>query len=288
MDASEIVRRYLDEKAPAWAESTSVQARRALSGFLGCVSGPVILPEHVVAFVVDVRKRRDVKGKAWAGHTIEGVLGVARRFLRWACLSGHILQDLSRLIVISKTETLPKVLPEAEIVHLLEEVQDVRVGALIELFYGTGLRVMEAAALDVADVDLAERILYVRQGKGRKDRVVPFGLRVRDALRAYLHVREPREGAFFLTSNGRRFNHSAMGDVVRKAGRRAGLAHEVSPHRLRHSYATHLLRNGADIRHIQVLLGHASLNSTQVYLGLDTTDLEKMIERSHPRERNRL
>jgi site-specific recombinase XerD len=124
----------------------------------------------------------------------------------------------------------------------------------------------------------------VREGKGRKGRLVPFGRKVKDALRAYLRERAAREGALFLTRSGRRMVRSALGDVVRHAGERAGLGRPVSPHRLRHSYATHLLRNGADIRHIQALLGHASLSSTQVYLGLDVTDLARMLERSHPRE----
>jgi site-specific recombinase XerD len=157
--------------------------------------------------------------------------------------------------------------------------------AVLELLYGAGLRAAELAALTVDDVDLGERIVYVRQGKGRKDRVVPFGERVRVALLAYLRSRPRAGGPIFLSAWGRPISSKTLGWLVQKAGERAGLKGPASPHRLRHSYATHLLRNGADVRHIQALLGHASLASTQIYLGLETADLARMLEKSHPRER---
>jgi integrase/recombinase XerD len=103
---------------------------------------------------------------------------------------------------------------------------------------------------------------------------------------AYLRECRPRKGGpLFLSVRGRPLTRSTLENLVWEAGRRAALARLASPHRLRHSFATHLLRDGADIQHIQLLMGHSSLSSTQVYLGIETKDLERMIERSHPRER---
>ena len=284
-DAARLVRLYLDERAPAWAEATLRQARQVLGDFLLFVEGRSLDAEHVRAYVRDVRSRRNRKGEPWSPHSVESALSLVRRFLKWALLRGHLFQDLGAVIVTPRTVALPRTLGEAEVFDLLERTKSVRTRAILELLYGTGLRAKEAVALDLVDVDLQAQVLSVRQGKGRKERLVPFGRKVKEALRAYLRERAAREGALFLTKSGRRMVRSALGDLVRQAGERAGLERPVSPHRLRHSYATHLLRNGADIRHIQTLLGHSSLSSTQVYLGLDVTDLARMIERSHPRER---
>ncbi len=136
------------------------------------------------------------------------------------------------------------------------------------------------------DVDLAERVVYVRQGKGGKDRMVPFGERVRAAILAYLRERPRSAGPLFLTKRGFALRVGGLEELLWGAAERAGLERPASPHRLRHSYASHLLRNGASVRHIQVLMGHASLASTEVYLEVDTKDLRRMLERSHPRERS--
>ncbi len=286
-----LVRVYLEERSPAWAEETLRQARQVLADFLlfverrGSVEGEGLDAELLRGYVLDVRSRRNRKGEPWSPHTIEGVLALVRRFLKWALLRGHLLQDLGRLIVTPRTLALPRTLGETEVLELIERTKSVRTRAILELLYGTGLRAQELVSLDLVDVNLQAQLLTVREGKGRKARLVPFGRKVKEALRAYLRERAAREGALFLTRSGRRLVRSALGDLVRQAGDRAGLRRPVSPHRLRHSFATHLLRNGADVRHIQRLLGHASLGSTQVYLGLDVADLARMIERSHPRER---
>ena len=282
-----LVRTYLAEKTPAWAENTVRQARRVLAGFLRFVTGGVPLPEHVVAYVVDVRARRTPKGALLAAAAAQGLLLSVRRFLSWALLHGHILQDLAGLILVRPSETLPRTLNEGEVEALIEKgARDARERAVLEVLYGTGLRAGELCRLAIDDVDLLAGLLYVRQGKGRKDRVVPLGERVRTAVLAYLRECRPRKGGpLFLTVRGRPLTRGTLEDLVWKAGRRAGLTRLASPHRLRHSFATHLLRNGADIRHIQLLMGHASLSSTQVYLDIDVSDLDRMLEKSHPRER---
>lgn len=285
MRAPELVRDYLSEKAPAWSQGTVLRVRSVLDDFLRFVPGGFILAEHVVAYVVDVRSRRTKKGVLLAVPTANVRLVTLRGFLAWAVLSGRMLQDLTGLIVVRKYRALPRTLSLEEVASLIEKgARDARERAVVEVLYGTGLRASELVGLSPDDVDLAERLLYVRQGKGRKDRIVPFGERVRAAILAYLREREARGGPLFLGVRGSPLTRSGLVQLVSKAGRHAGLLRPASPHRLRHSYATHLLQNGADVRHIQLLLGHASLCSTQVYLGVEASDLQRMIEQSHPRE----
>ncbi len=286
MNATQLVETYLREKTPAWSPTSVEKARRTLGDFLTFVQGGFVLPEHVLAYVVEVRSRRTRQGRPLAAATVHGYLVVVRSFLGWTAIAGHALQDLSGLIVLKKQRVLPRTLSPEEVRSLIENgASTARERAALELLYGTGIRASELIRLSPDDVDLAERLLFVRQGKGRKDRVVPFGERVRASLIAYLRERERRPGPLFFTLRGRPMSRTALEGLVSQAGRRAGLLRPASPHRLRHSYATHLLQNGADVRHIQLLLGHASLSSTQVYLDVETSDLERMIEKSHPRER---
>lgn len=286
---SELAERYLCEKASAWSPATLTQARRFLLDFLRFAEPRVLLPENIVAYAVDLRGRVTQQGRALAPRSAEDALRSVRRFLRWALLRGHILQDLARLIVTRHHEALPRMFSEGEVEGLIEKgTTDPRGRALIEVLYGTGLRASELCGLTVDDVDLAAGVIHVRWGKGKKERLVPFGERVRAALGTYLRgYRPPKSGALFLSARGGSpLSPGALAETVRQASRRAGLSRLASPHRLRHSYAAHLLKNGADIRHIQLLLGHASLNSTQVYLDLDVSDLARMLEKSHPRERD--
>jgi integrase/recombinase XerD len=282
----ELVDAYIAEKTPAWCKTTIESTRRQLAGFLRFVAGPVILPEHVVAYIVDVRGRKKAKGEPLAPASVHSLLAGARAFLAWAHLAGHMLQDLGGLIVLRKFHVLPRTLSEEEVEALIEKgAGDARERAVLEMLYGTGLRAHELISLMPDDVDLLEGLVYVRQGKGRKDRVVPFGARVKTALQAYLRERPHCGGSLFRTKRGLPLSQAMLERLVSDAGKRAGLKRPASAHRLRHSFATHLLRNGADVRHIQVLMGHASLSSTQVYLGVEASDLHRMIDDHHPRER---
>jgi integrase/recombinase XerC len=177
-------------------------------------------------------------------------------------------------------------LPEAR------EPAALRDRALAELLYGAGLRVAELSSLDVRDVDLRAGELRVL-GKGRKERVVPIPAEARQALGAYLDQRR-RPGVLaeplFVSLRPRRDGPRRLGPrdirrVLRRRARRAGIADRVHPHRLRHSYATHLLDMGADLREIQELLGHASLSTTQKYTAVSAERLVEVYDRAHPRAR---
>jgi integrase/recombinase XerD len=161
--------------------------------------------------------------------------------------------------------------------------------ALLELLYGTGLRMSECQRLDLMDVDLAQGILLVRNGKGRKDRLLPIPGEARATLERYLQESRPElertyhEPAVFLSRYGRRLSGVALRLLVRTHGRAIGV--KASCHVLRHSCATHLLAGGANVREIQKLLGHQDLTTTALYTKVDVRDLARMIRTCHPRER---
>lgn len=289
--AARLVERYLEERSPAWSKRTLDHNRNALALFLRSLAGEGcgLTRRVILGFVLEVegfRRKRD--GRPWAARSKHWPLLALRGLLEWALLRGELLEDLASLIVVKSVETAPRALGEEQVRQTIESgctgAFAARDRAILELFYGTGLRASELKRLEVGDVGLSERLLHVREGKGRKDRLVPFGERPCQALLAYLRQRPARQGALFLSRYERPLSVVMLWRIVKRAGRRAGVE-SVSPHRLRHSYATHLLRHGAPLPALKLLLGHASLASTQVYLKVEVSDLARMIERSHPRER---
>jgi integrase/recombinase XerD len=232
-------------------------------------------------------------------------LRVVRSFFSWLLRRGRILQDPAKGLRPPKVDALPRVvLTEAQVRRLVcapappnprwwAKGVERRDRAILELLYGTGLRLAECARLDVSDLDLLERRLFVRNGKGHRDRVVPVPGRAAVAMDGYLgdvrpaFLRELREQALFLAWTGARLSPVTIRVIVRARARAAGIQGPVSPHVLRHSCATHLLRGGADVRHVQELLGHRSIESTVRYTRVAIRDLHAMIETAHPRERYR-
>jgi len=154
--------------------------------------------------------------------------------------------------------------------------------AIVELLYASGLRVSELVGLDLRDVDLAEMTVRVL-GKGRKERIVPFGAAATRALREYLGARGPAAGAVFLNRRGGRLTVRSVHTIIRRQARAAGLVRRVSPHTLRHTFATHLLDSGADLRMIQELLGHGRLSTTQRYTHVGSDQLMRIYDAAHPR-----
>jgi len=164
----------------------------------------------------------------------------------------------------------------------------VRDRAMLELLYGAGIRVGELVGLNLADLDLRERLLLVR-GKGRKERIVPMGSKAKEALQTYLGLRStafgksPDPEALFLNYRGGRLTSRSVERIVKRYCLLAGLVRDVGPHALRHSFATHLLAGGADLRAIQELLGHASLSTTQRYTHVAVEQLMEVYDKAHPR-----
>jgi integrase/recombinase XerC len=156
--------------------------------------------------------------------------------------------------------------------------------AILELLYASGLRVSELTGLDLDDLDRSERTVRV-VGKGRKERIVPFGSKAARALETWIGARGDRPGPLFAAPRGGRMNPRTVYSLVQAAARRAGITRKVSPHTLRHSFATHLLDGGADLRAIQELLGHSRLSTTQRYTHVGAEHLLKVYDAAHPRAR---
>jgi integrase/recombinase XerD len=231
-----------------------------------------------------------------AAPSIARMLSTVRGLHRFLAVEGRTTTDASReLRTPKKPLRLPKAIPQAEVTALIEsasgdDVVALRDRALLELLYATGARVSEAVALDVDDV--IEREIIRLTGKGDKQRVVPLGSYARTALDAYLvrarpllSRRGPATPALFLGVRGRRVSRQNAWLIIKRAAERAGLRSEISPHTLRHSFATHLLEGGADVRVVQELLGHASVATTQLYTLVTADTLRDVYTQAHPRAR---
>lgn len=157
-----------------------------------------------------------------------------------------------------------------------------RDAAILELFYSTGMRLSELASIDVGDIDTISECVRVF-GKGRKERMCPVGSHALTAIQRYRAKAGVHDGPLFRSKLGTRITTQAIGDVVDKYWKKSGLPIHVTPHKLRHSFATHLLNNGADLRAVQSLLGHASLSTTQIYTHVSTQRMKEVYESAHPR-----
>ncbi len=231
-----------------------------------------------------------------ASRSLARHLSTLRSFFRWACREGHLEKNPARALPAPRLpKTLPRAMTLPDTERLLEADEDApfpeRDRALFELLYATGLRVSEAASLEIEDVDFASRLLRV-VGKGNKERIAPFGEAAEEALEAYLPLRRERRKRapdagdsepLFINARGGRLTTRSMARLLKRRLRAAGLPAEISPHALRHSFATHLLEAGADLRAIQELLGHASLSTTQKYTHLDAARLREVYRKAHPK-----
>jgi integrase/recombinase XerD len=250
---------------------------------------------HVTAFVRELQILRSSRGRPYAIATQRYLLAGVQQLFRFLETRGVILHNPTLDLTLPSWRLLPRAIINQEQARRLMAHPDPhtnrgkRSRAILELLYGTGLRVGECERLDLADANLGQGVLFVRDGKGRKDRVVPLLGRAADALELYLRdarpllLHDPHEPALFLTRHGTRVRAKAMRYLVRMHARRAEIPQPLSPHQLRHACATHLLQRGADVRHVQQLLGHASLDSTAIYTQVAPVDLAQAVDRAHPR-----
>lgn len=240
------------------------------------------------------------RGKPLAPKSQHKRLGCVQTFFQYLTKSGYTLYDPSADLDLPKLpRQLPKnILSKKEIGALLSKPNldkplGIRDRAYLEVFYSTGIRVSELCSLTLADLDLSRGELRVNQGKGKKDRLVPLGELACDYLELYLNEVRPKlappdQQLLFVTKDGRKIHYTTVSKLVSRYGKKAGLKKSVSPHGLRHTCATHLLKGKAGIRQIQELLGHENLSSTQVYTKVEITDLKNVLKRCHPRERREI
>ncbi|MFQ5721633.1 MAG: tyrosine recombinase XerC [Candidatus Aminicenantales bacterium] len=227
--------------------------------------------------------------------TVARKLASTRSFLQYCLQKGWLEDNPAQVVATPKQgKNVPSFLSEEEMAHFLDlpkkpkNVLDYRDRALLELLYATGIRVGELVGMNVEDINFSQRLIRVR-GKGKKERLLPFGRKAASSLRDYLNWRilinqgRIEEEALFLNFRGRRLSSRSVERIVDKYIKRAALRRKISPHSLRHSFASHLLSRGADLRVIQELLGHESLATTQKYTHIDLKQLLQVYRKSHPR-----
>jgi tyrosine recombinase XerC len=234
-----------------------------------------------------------------ARATVARKLASLRSFFRYCLRRGLLKSNPAGLVATPKLERrLPRALSEAEVESLLDGVfgdspLDRRDRAILELLYASGVRVAELVGADLGDLELEGEDGMLRVlGKGRRERLVPVGSKAVRAIRGYLRARGPllagrpapgERDALFLNARGGRLTDRSVRRILDRRLREAAVRRRVSPHALRHSFATHLLNAGADLRSIQELLGHASLSTTQKYTAVTTARLLEVYRRAHPR-----
>lgn len=233
-----------------------------------------------------------MKEKNFSKRTVARKMACLRSFFRFLCREGYIKSSPASGLKTPKLERkLPLFLDVNEVVRLIEspdssDVYGLRDKAILETFYSSGIRVSELVGLNKENVDFIGGVLKV-YGKGKKERLAPIGDRALRAIRNYLEklgttdIKEKK--AVFINKSGRRMSDRAVRRIVEKYIHRASMREGISPHSLRHSFATHLLDRGADLRSVQELLGHANLSTTQVYTHITTERLKQVYDKVHPR-----
>jgi len=224
------------------------------------------------------------------------LMSTLRGFFRFLVAEGMAPNDPTATIAIPrKGRKLPVVLSVSQVTRLIEgqisaEPAGLRDRAILEVLYGCGCRVSELCGIDLTDLDLEEEMLLLR-GKGSKQRLVPVGQPAAESVARYLAegrgplLRGKTSAALFLNVRGGRLSRVSVWNLVKKAARNSGLSAAMSPHTLRHSFATHLLEGGADLRVVQELLGHADISTTEIYTHIDRTWLTEAWLDAHPRAR---
>lgn len=284
------------------SRNTLLAYRRDLEryGAFLCQRGRVDIAEVTESDVEDFLsflRTPSPEAAALAVTSVARVLSAVRSLHRFLCDDDLVDEDVARAVRPPKLPArLPKALSIDQMTALLEaaagdDVLALRDRALLETLYATGARVSEVVSLDVDDIDSESDMVRV-MGKGSKQRLVPLGGYARDAIAAYLvrarpvlSARGKATPALFLGARGGRLSRQGAWLIIQGTAERAGLAASVSPHTFRHSFATHLISGGADVRVVQDLLGHASVTTTQVYTQVSADSLIEMYQHAHPRAR---
>ena len=226
-------------------------------------------------------------------RSLARLISSVRSFYKFLVLDGLVPKSPAANLSTPKLWLdLPKFLTEQEVDRLLAQpdpknFRGKRDRAMLELLYATGLRVSELVSLNLKDLNIKQGYVLCR-GKGGKERIVPFGRSAQDKLKEYLQKARPRllkrdDSSLFLSSRGGAFTRQGFWKMLKGYGRQAGLENKISPHVLRHSFATHLLERGADLRSVQLMLGHSQITTTQIYTHVSRKHLWKVYQKYHPR-----
>jgi len=232
-----------------------------------------------------------LKEKNLGPRSVGRRLSALRSFFRFLSREGYIKTNPILMLSSPKLDKhLPSFMTEDEVYKLIEsafakndlDLLGLRDRAILETFYSSGFRISELVGLNIDDLDHISGVVKIR-GKGKKERIVPIGEAALSTIKKYLNKRKKQTDAVFLNNNSRRITTRGVRDIVVKYLRIAGIKPGVSAHTFRHSFATHLLNRGADLRTVQELLGHANLSTTQIYTHLTTERLKSVYDKAHPR-----
>jgi integrase/recombinase XerD len=282
-------------------DANAILAVRGLAAHVkrrGVTDVRLVKESDVVSYLRELAQTMSRRGRPYSPWTLRVQLGHLKRFFAFQVQRRVVFHNVAEDVQLPRLTWMPRqVLSEAQARRLMaapmsHTVMGKRDRGVLEVLYGTGMRVSECARLDLQDLDLSSGSVLVRNGKGRRDRVVPISGRAVRALLTYLSESRPallkrsRETALFLSQRrGLRLTSSAIQSLVARHARLARIPQRVGPHALRHSYATHLLKGGAGVRQVQALLGHRDIKVTSRYTRVALTDLRVVIARAHPRER---
>jgi integrase/recombinase XerD len=303
-DLGPLIDRFLDHLAVerGVAPNTRNAYARDLRLYVDYLAGQGVMrardvtEETVSEFIAALREQEYAPGRRYSAATVARVLAAVRGFHRYLVREGIVESDPAEPVGAMRIpRALPKALSIEEVDALLAAVPKDGIGAMrdramLEVLYASGLRISELTALDVDDIDL-DRASLRCIGKGSKERVVPIGRTALDALGAYLRQARPelakrakvREPALFVNQRGTRLTRQGCWKLLKRYAVRASLTRRISPHTLRHSFATHLIDGGAEVRVVQELLGHASVSTTQVYTLTSQQRLREIYDTFHPR-----
>lgn len=295
----EQMRQFLDflTVEQGYSENTIAAYRNDLSQFikfLAKMDPPIgswaeVKKDHIVRYILHLKERE------YTSSTVARKVAAIKSFSHFLLAEGFIKDDPTATLDSPKVnKRLPKALSHDLINRLLLEAgksstpKGQRDKALLELLYATGMRVSELVLLDIDDVNLASGNVRCF-GKGSKERIIPIYDRAVHALEEYLQkgrprlVKDPNEKALFLNHRGKRLTRQGLWLIIKHYADEVGMGSEVTPHTLRHSFATHMLSGGAGLREVQKLLGHANISTTQVYTHVDSERLREVYDESHPR-----
>ena len=277
------------------SENYQLSTQRSLGDFAHwCASSKKIDNPRAVTLPIISEYLGDRKHAGLSASSIKVIMVALKIFFRFLIAKRIVERDPAEALALPRIERyLPETLNELQVEQLLESidtkaVHGLRDRAIIELLYASGLRISELANARLENFNFEERIVRVT-GKGNKTRLVPVGQKACEALAAYLSVERPKlvkpcsGSEIFLSARGSKLTTARIWQIVKKHAQRSGLEKNVYPHLLRHSFATHLLGNGADLRIIQEMLGHADISTTQVYTHVDQQRLKAVHRQFHPR-----
>ena len=280
------------------SDNYQLSVRRSLEKFSGWLRSAHGIDDPAAITVQGITDYLGTRKKArLAAGSIKLELVAVKIFLRYLHVARQVPTDVGETLTLPRVERyLPETLNEVQVERLLESMPEpppgdflgLRDRAMLELFYASGLRISEVVGARLENLNLEQGIIRVL-GKGQKTRLVPVGAKAREAIRRYLKEARPklvkkRTGSeVFLSNRGRGLTTQRVYDIVKRVAKLSGLPVNIYPHLLRHSFATHLLTNGADLRVIQELLGHADISTTEIYTHVDQRRLKAVHHKFHPR-----